>query len=51
MQVHDELIVEAARPDAERAAAVLKDEMEHAMALSVPLVADVGMGETWLEAH
>ncbi len=51
LQVHDELIVEAARSDAERAAAVLKDEMEHAMALSVPLVADVGMGETWLEAH
>jgi len=51
MQVHDELIVEAAEADAEKAAAVLKEEMEGAMKLSVPLVAEVGMGKTWLEAH
>ena len=51
MQVHDELIVEAAEGCAERAAEILRFEMENAAQLSVPLVVSVGMGKTWLEAH
>lgn len=51
LQVHDELIVEASKSDAPRAAEILKYEMEHAADTEVPLEAEVGMGKTWLEAH
>jgi DNA polymerase I len=50
LQVHDELIVEAPAPEAEQAGAVVKREMEAAATLAVPLVADVGIGLTWLDA-
>ncbi len=49
MQVHDELILEARRTDADRAAAVLREEMEAAANLSVPLTVDVAITDTWLE--
>ena len=49
MQVHDELILEAHRSIADRAATVLREEMEAAAALSVPLTVDVAITETWLE--
>ena len=48
LQVHDELILEAHKSDAERAAAILKEEMESAVSLSVPLTAEVTVGSTWL---
>jgi DNA polymerase-1 len=50
MQVHDELLVEA--PDAEvgKVTEILKHEMESAVSLDVPLVADVGVGENWMDA-
>ncbi len=51
MQVHDELIVEAAEGCAEKAAEILRFEMENAAQLSVPMEVSVGMGKTWLEAH
>ncbi len=51
LQVHDELIVEAPEEKANAAAEILKSEMENVAALSVPLVADVGTGKTWYEAH
>ena len=50
LQVHDELIVECPPEEADRAAAVLGEEMRKAADLSVPLVADVNRGETWYEA-
>ena len=50
LQVHDELIVECPEPQAERAAALLKEEMERVVALSVPLTADAHWGKNWLEA-
>ncbi|MBQ3956599.1 MAG: DNA polymerase I, partial [Clostridia bacterium] len=50
MQVHDELIVEAKKDCAEAAAGILVREMEAAVTLAVPLTADCGMGENWLEA-
>lgn len=49
MQVHDELVLEAERGCAERAATVLREEMEGAAKLSVPLTVDVTMSDTWLE--
>ncbi|MBQ3499841.1 MAG: DNA polymerase I [Oscillospiraceae bacterium] len=51
MQVHDELIVEASEDCAEKAAEILKYEMENAASLSVPMEVDVGIGKTWLIAH
>lgn len=50
LQVHDELIVEATCEDAKAAAAILTEEMEGACALSVPLVAEAGTGDTWYDA-
>ena len=50
LQVHDELIVEAPREEADRVAALLKEEMEAAAELSVKLLADVHVGETWYDA-
>lgn len=50
LQIHDELIVEAPESEAERAAQILKYEMENAVKLSVPLTADCHIGKTWLEA-
>ncbi len=51
LQVHDELIVECPESEAELAARLLKEEMESAASLSVPLTADVNQGKNWLEAH
>lgn len=50
LQVHDELIIEAAEKDAERAAAVLSEEMNNAVKLDVPLTADVEKGHSWYDA-
>ncbi len=48
MQVHDELIVEAEKEAAPRVAALLKEEMEAAVQLRVPLTAEVSVGDSWL---
>ena len=51
LQVHDELIVEC--PEAEESAVrrILKEEMEHVVDYSVPLIVDAKAGKTWAEAH
>ena len=51
LQVHDELIVECPESEAERVSALLKEEMEGVMALSVPLLAETGAGTSWAQAH
>lgn len=50
LQVHDELIVEAPETEAERAAVILKEEMENAVQMAVKLTADVHIGKTWYDA-
>lgn len=50
MQVHDELLVEAAAGVASRAAEILKKEMESAVTLDVPLIVDVGIADNWMDA-
>jgi DNA polymerase-1 len=50
MQVHDELLVECPASAAEQVAATLKREMENAVELDVPLVAETGIGSNWMEA-
>jgi DNA polymerase-1 len=55
LQVHDELVFEAPEAEAERAAAVARQVMEHApepvVALSVPLVVEARWAKNWDEAH
>jgi DNA polymerase-1 len=50
LQVHDELVLEAPEVEVERVAALVKEHMEGAAMLDVPLVVDVGVGSNWLEA-
>ncbi|MFN7979773.1 MAG: DNA polymerase I [Vicinamibacterales bacterium] len=50
LTVHDELLFEAPVADADRVAALVRDAMANAVALSVPLDVDVGIGENWKEA-
>lgn len=50
MQVHDELVLEVPDADCARVAVALKDCMEQAAKLSVPLVVEVGQGTNWDEA-
>ncbi|MBR0510689.1 MAG: DNA polymerase I [Clostridia bacterium] len=50
MQVHDELMLEVPEGDAEKAAAILREEMENAATLQVKLDVDVGVGKTWEKA-
>ncbi len=51
LQVHDELILEASAQDAEAAMALLCEEMENAVKLSVPLDVEAHIGKNWFEAH
>jgi DNA polymerase-1 len=50
LQVHDELVVETAENEKEEVAQVLKETMEHAASLRVPLVVDVNSGGNWADA-
>jgi DNA polymerase-1 len=50
LQVHDELIVEAPKHEALQVAMILQEEMEKAVKLNVPLVAEAAMGKTWYDA-
>ena len=51
LQVHDELIVECPEEEAETVAKLLEEEMEGAVSLSVPLIAEAKSGKSWAEAH
>lgn len=51
LQVHDELVFDAYKPELEKLKAMVKHEMENAYKLTVPLDVDLGVGENWLEAH
>lgn len=50
LQVHDELIIDAFKAEAEQVKKILKEEMEGAIKLSVALTVEVGEGETWFDA-
>ncbi len=50
LQVHDELVLEAPAARADAAAALVREVMEGVVRLDVPLVVDVGRGNSWYEA-
>jgi len=51
LQVHDELVFDMHKDEAEDLKALVKNKMEKAVALEVPLTVDIGEGINWLEAH
>jgi DNA polymerase-1 len=51
MQVHDELIFETPKVNAEEILNLMKDMMEKAVKLDIPLIADAAIGQNWNEAH
>lgn len=51
LQVHDELLLEVPKKHLEATTELVRDCMENAVQLSVPLVVDFGHGQNWLEAH
>ena len=51
MQVHDEIVVDLLRSEREKVEQIVREEMEGAAKLSIPLTAECGVGENWLAAH
>jgi DNA polymerase-1 len=51
LQVHDELVFDAPLEEVEQASSIIRDVMENAVSLAVPLVVDLQTGRDWLEAH
>ena len=50
LQIHDELVYETPESLADAHAAVVREEMDGAMALRVPLRTEVGIGDNWMSA-
>ncbi len=50
LQVHDELVVEVAKGEIDQVTAILTNEMQNALEMSVPLDVSVGVGKSWSEA-
>jgi DNA polymerase-1 len=50
LQVHDELVLEAPPNEVDAVTSIVRDAMEGAAKLSVPLVVDLGVGDNWLDA-
>ena len=51
LQVHDELVFEALNEEIDELANIVKEKMQNAYQLKVPLKVDIGIGKNWLEAH
>ena len=51
LQVHDELVFDVPKTELELVKPLIKEAMENAFTLAVPLVADLGVGDNWLDAH
>ena len=51
MQVHDELVFDAHNDEVDELRSMVKEQMENAVQLAVPLVVDINVGKNWLEAH
>lgn len=51
LQIHDELLIETAVEEVDKVRTILSEEMKNACKLAVPLIAEVGQGDNWEEAH
>ncbi len=50
MQVHDELVFDAATSEVEKLGGIVRDRMEHCVTLKVPVTVEMGVGDNWLES-
>ena len=50
LTVHDELLFESPRAEADDTVALARERMENAVRISVPLTVDVGVGDNWRDA-
>ena len=51
LQVHDELLFDAHKDEVDELRPMIKEIMETAMPVDVPIVVDTGVGDNWLDAH
>ncbi len=51
LQIHDELLFEAAESELEASKRLIQKEMEEIIKLTVPITVDIGVGKNWREAH
>ena len=51
LQIHDELVFDAVSDEVERLEAIVREEMENVIELSIPLTVECNNGNNWLEAH
>ncbi len=51
LQVHDELVFEVFDDEVDKVKSIVKEKMEKAIALRVPVKVDIGLGKNWLDAH
>ena len=51
LQVHDELVFDVHQPELDKIKKVVKNSMENAVTLDIPIKVDIGTGKNWLEAH
>ena len=49
LQVHDELLIECRRDQAQEVSALMREEMEHTVQLAVPLTVDIQIGDNWYD--
>ena len=51
LQIHDELVLEVKQDEVDLTKEIVKEKMENALKLSVPIEVNIGVGKNWLEAH
>ena len=51
LQVQDELVFDAYNPELDEVKNIIIDKMQNAIPMIVPIIAEVGAGKNWLEAH
>jgi len=51
LQVHDELVFDVPKTELQKVKPIIKEEMENAFKLAVPLEVEIGEGTNWLDAH
>jgi len=51
LQVHDELVFDMHKDETLLLKSIVKEKMEQAISLQVPLIVDIGEGDNWLKAH
>ena len=51
LQVHDELVFDAHKDEVDELRPLIRELMENALPLNVPVLVDTGVGDNWLDAH